>query len=149
MKKTNNFFKILFNFFDRYIIMPITRFIFNVTKKMSKPNKKFETWLSKSTTLLFLSLFLAITIFIVVDRKIITFSSQSAEVFKDQKVNVIYNEEQYVVEGLPEKVDVTLIGSKADLYIALRCPRLKKAFRQFRGCLAARQSTAQGYIHAR
>ena len=29
-----------------------------------------------------------------------------------------YNEEQYVIEGLPDKVDVTLIGSKADLYIA-------------------------------
>lgn len=118
MKKFNNFFRFIFNFFDRHIIMPITRFIFNFTKKMNKPNKKFETWLSKSTTLLFLSLFLAISIFIVVDRKIITFSSQSAEVFKDQKVNAIYNEEQYVVEGLPEKVDVTLIGSKADLYIA-------------------------------
>ena len=33
-------------------------------------------------------------------------------------INVKYNEEQYVIEGLPEKVDVTLIGSKADLYIA-------------------------------
>jgi YbbR domain-containing protein len=61
---------------------------------------------------------LSVTIFIVVDRKIITFSSQSAEVLRDQKVNVKCNEEQYVVEGLPETVDVTLIGSKADLYIA-------------------------------
>lgn len=112
------FFKGLFNFFDRKIIMPITKLIYKVTKKASIPNKKFETWLSKSSTLLFLSLFISIAIFIVVDQKIITFSSQSAEVFKDQLVNVIYNEEQYVVEGLPETVDVTLIGSKADLYIA-------------------------------
>ena len=37
---------------------------------------------------------------------------------KNQPVNAIYNEEQYVVEGLPETVDVTLIGSKAELYIA-------------------------------
>lgn len=117
MKKTS-ILKRIFNMFDRLIIMPITRFIFNVRKKLNKPNKKFETWLSKPTTLLFISLFLAIAIYIVVDRKIITFSSQSAKVFKDQKVNVTYNEEQYVVEGLPDKVDVTLIGSKADLYIA-------------------------------
>ena len=118
MKAIINFFKHIFNFFDRIIIMPITRFIYNITKRLNRPSKKIETWLSKSTTLLFLSLFLAIIIFIVVDRKIITFSSQSAKVFKDQKVNVIYNEEQYVVEGLPTSVDVTLIGNKADLYIA-------------------------------
>ena len=73
---------------------------------------------SKSTTLLFFSLFLSVAIFIVVDRKIITFSSHSAEVLKEQTINVKYNEEQYVVEGLPSAVDVTLIGSKADLYIA-------------------------------
>ena len=40
------------------------------------------------------SLFFSIVIFIVVDRKIITFSSQSAEVLKDQNINVKYNEEQ-------------------------------------------------------
>lgn len=118
MNKITNFFKNIFNFLDRHIIMPITRLVFKITKRFSVPNKRFESWLSKQTTLLFLSLFLAVGIFIVVDQKIITFSSQSAEVFKDQKVNVIYNQEQYVVEGLPEKVDVTLIGSKADLYIA-------------------------------
>lgn len=118
MKKIINFFKLIFNLFDRYIIIPITRFIFRITKTFNKPNKKIETWLSKSTTLLFVSLFLSITIFIVVDRKIITFSSQSAEVLKEQKINIKCNEEQYVVEGLPDTVDVTLIGSKADLYIA-------------------------------
>lgn len=118
MKKIINFFKLIFNAFDRYIIMPITRLIFKISKAFGKPNKRFETWLSKSTTLLFLSLFFSIVIFIVVDRKIITFSSQSAEVLKEQSINVKYNEEQYVVEGLPDTVDVTLIGSKADLYIA-------------------------------
>lgn len=114
----NNFIKSIFNFFDRKIIMPITRLVYKISKKASRPSKTFETWLSKSTTLLFVSLALSIGIFIVVDRKIIDFSNQSAEVLKDQKVNVIYNDEQYVVEGLPEKVEVTLIGSKADLYIA-------------------------------
>ena len=118
MKKIINFFRLIFNAFDRYVIMPITRLVFKISQLFSKPNKYFETWLSKSTTLLFVSLFFAIIIFIVVDRKIITFSSQSAEVLKEQNINVKYNEEQYVIEGLPEKVDVTLIGSKADLYIA-------------------------------
>lgn len=118
MRKIINFLKLIFNAFDRYIIMPITRLVFKISQLFNKPNKYFETWLSKSTTLLFVSLLFSIIIFIVVDRKIINFSSQSAEVLKEQNINVKYNEEQYVVEGLPEKVDVTLIGSKADLYIA-------------------------------
>ena len=118
MKKIISFFKGVARFFDRYIIMPITRLIYRITKNIGIPNKKFETWLSKPSTLLFISLFIAIFAFIIVDQKIINFSNQSAEVLRDQKVSVTYNEEQYVIEGLPEKVDVTLIGSKADLYIA-------------------------------
>lgn len=118
MNKIIKFFKKIFGFFDKFLIMPITRLVYKITKRLNFPNKKFETLLSRPTTLLFISLFLSVGIFVVVDQKIINFSSQSAEVFKDQLVNVIYNEEQYVVEGLPEKVNVTLIGSKADLYIA-------------------------------
>ena len=86
MKKMINFFRLLFNAFDRYVIMPITRFVFKISQLFGKPNKYFETWLSKSTTLLFISLFFAIVIFVVVDRKIITFSSQSAEVLKEQNI---------------------------------------------------------------
>ena len=118
MKKIISFFKGIARFFDRYVIMPITRLIYKITKNINVPNKKFETWLSKSSTLLFISLFIAIFAFIAVDQKIINFSNQAAEVLREQKVNVTYNVEQYVIEGLPEKVDVTLIGSKADLYIA-------------------------------
>ena len=41
-----------------------------------------------------------------------------AEVLYDQKVEAIYNTETYVVEGLPETVDVTLIGKKIEMYLA-------------------------------
>lgn len=105
-------------FFDKIIFVPISKLIYILTNKFGKSSKKVEMWLSKPTTLIFVSLFLAIATFLVVDRKIINFSDNSAEVFKNQGVNVIYNEEAYVVEGLPETVDITLIGSKADLYIA-------------------------------
>ena len=36
----------------------------------------------------------------------------SAEILKSLPVTTEYNEASYVVEGLPETVDVTLIGSK-------------------------------------
>ena len=75
MNKIANFFKKIFNLLDRFIILPITRLVYKISKKFNVPNKKFETWLSKQTTLLFLSLFMAVAIFIVVDRKIINFST--------------------------------------------------------------------------
>ena len=126
MKKPKNkfgiFFRNLWKIIDRKIILPITRLILPITDYFTNFGKKLEGWLSKSTTLLFVSLFIAVFIFVIVDQKVLSFSENSAEVLKEQKVNVIYNEEAYVVEGLPETVDVTLIGRKADLYISKQSP---------------------------
>ena len=103
---------------DKLIIVPITKLVVSISSKFDHSGRKFENWLSKSNTLLFISLFLAIVIFIIIDQKIILFTDNSAEVLKNRPVEVIYNEEAYVIEGLPETVDITLIGSKTDLYIA-------------------------------
>ena len=111
-------FKKIAKFFDKCIFVPVSKLIYRITSKLGKSSRKMESWLSRPTTLIFISLFLSVAIFFVVDSKIINFSDNSAEVFKNQGVDVIYNEEAYIVEGLPETVDITLIGSKADLYIA-------------------------------
>lgn len=118
MKKMSNFFKNIAKVIDRRVVVPITKIILKITSKFDKSGRKFENWISKTNTLLFLSLFLAVGIFIAFDQKKISFVDNSAEVLKDQPVKVIYNEEAYVVEGLPDKVDITLIGSKTDLYIS-------------------------------
>ena len=118
MKKKTSLFTKVAKSFDKHVVLPITRFIFNISKIFDKSSHRFEAILSKQTTLLFLSLVLAIALFILVDQKLIVFNNSSAEVFKDQKVEVLYNEERFVLEGVPESVDITLIGSKADLYIA-------------------------------
>lgn len=110
--------KPIINFFDKIIIVPITKLILNISKKISDSGKNFEKFLSKSNNLLFISLALAIVIFIVIDQKIIYYSESSAEVLSNQPVKAIYNEEAYVIEGLPNTVDITLIGNKANLYIA-------------------------------
>ena len=47
-----------------------------------------------------------------------TLTETSAEVIYNQPVNYVYNQEAYVVEGLPESVDITLIGRDSDLYLA-------------------------------
>lgn len=118
MKKKDSLFKRIGKSFDKHIVLPITRLILKITKVFDKSSHRFEAILAKQTTLLFLSLLLSIALFVIVDQKIIVFNNSSAEMFKDQKVEVIYNEERFVIEGIPETVDITLIGSKADLYFA-------------------------------
>lgn len=118
MNKKIGFFGRIWRFIDRKIIVPITRFLMRLVKWFSDSNKTLETFLSRSNTLLFISLFLAILVFMFIDRKMSLFTNTSAEVLKDRKVKAVYNEEAYVVEGLPEKVDITLMGSRSDLFIA-------------------------------
>lgn len=118
MKKIKKVLIPIIKFIDKFIIIPITRFILFITKRFDKSSKNLEKFLSKSNNLLFISLLLAIIIFIVIDRKIVYYSESSAEVLSNQSVRAIYNEEAYVVEGLPENVDITLIGNTANLYIA-------------------------------
>ena len=118
--------KSIYSFFskliDKIIVVPISKLILIINKKFDTPSRKFENWLSKSNTLLFISLAMAILTFIVIDQKILIYSESSAEVLTDQKVTVLYDEDNYVVEGVPENVDITLIGNKADLYIAKQSP---------------------------
>ena len=116
--KKKGFFYKLGKFIDKKIITPTTRFIVRFTNKFGGPDKSLEGWLSKPNTLLFVSLVLAIVIFIIIDQKIIVFTNKTAEILKDQPVEAVYNEEAYVVEGLPEDVDITLMGSRSDLFIA-------------------------------
>ena len=122
IKGIGNFFHAIGIFFDKKIIIPITKLILKITEKFDKSSRKVENWLSKTSTLLFISLIIAIITFIVIDQKKLFFSESSAEILKSQPVQVIMNEEAYVVVGLPEEVDITLIGRKADLYFAKQSP---------------------------
>ena len=118
LKAIKSFFTGIWKVIDKIIVFPITKLIYRITSKFSNSGKKFENWLSSTNTLLFISLILAISTFILIDQKKLIFKDNNAKVLKDQELKVLYNEEAYVVEGLPETVDVTLIGSKTDLYIA-------------------------------
>ena len=110
--------KVIFTFIDKLLVVPITKLMLTVSNKLNSNNRGLEKFLSKSNNLLFISLTLAVATFIFVDQKIIYYSESSAEVLSNQPVKAIYNEEAYVIEGLPEAVDITLIGNKSNLYIA-------------------------------
>ena len=112
------FIKAIIRLIDRKIITPITKFILLITDKMSKRTDRFERWLVKKNTLVFISLLIAIAAFFAIDNKTLSLVDSYAEVLYDQKVEAVYNTETYVVEGLPETVDVTLIGKKIDMHLA-------------------------------
>ena len=94
MNKKIGLFKRLGRFIDRKIVVPITRFLMKISKWFSNSNKALENWLSRSNTLLFLSLILAIVIFIFIDQKMTSFTNTSAEVLKDKKVREFIKKEE-------------------------------------------------------
>ena len=122
MNKIRFIFRRIGKFFDKKIITPITKLFVWFTDKGKEFGKLFERMISKKSSLIVLSLLMAVGIFYYIDTKSTIISETSAEVLYNQKVNAIYNEEQYVIEGLPETVDITMIGRKSDLYLAKQLP---------------------------
>lgn len=125
MKTINNFKYILMKiskFIDKYIIVPITKLVVVIKDTLFKDSKRFEKILNKKSSLLIITLVLAVGLFIAVDSKIIAMIETSAEVLYNQPVVVQYNEEAYVLEGVPETVDITLIGRNSELYLAKQIP---------------------------
>ena len=108
----------ILNFFDKIFVVPMTKLVYKLRNSFSSSNWRFEAWLSKSNTLLYISLVVAIILSVAVNQKLLVYSENNAIVLHDQPVEVKYNEEAYVVEGLPSTVEVTLIGNSSNLYWA-------------------------------
>ena len=105
-------------FFDKWLITPITKLILLITDFVKDHGREIEKFINKKQTLIVLSLIFAFAVFILVDQNSNTILNKSAEVLYNQPVTAEYNEEAYVIEGLPETVDITLIGRTSDLYLA-------------------------------
>ena len=118
LKKVALFLKSIVRWFDKKIITPVTKFVLLVVGKFGKRTDKFEKWLVRKNTLIMISLLLAIVLFFSVNNQAVVLVDSYAEVLYDQKVEAMYNNESYVIEGLPDTVDVTLIGRKVDMYLA-------------------------------
>ena len=118
IKAIKKFFLGIFNFIDRIIVTPVTKFGLFLGEKTDKNAGKFEKWLNKKNTLVFISLLMALLLFFYVDNQASTVIDSAAEVLHNQTVEATYNKEAYVIEGIPETADVTLIGRTVDLYLA-------------------------------
>lgn len=107
----------IYDLIDKIIVTPISTLIFKIQNKLGK-DSKLEKILNRPNFLLFLSLGFAFLLFYLVDSKASLLVSTDAEILTNQPVRVIYNSSAYVVEGIPETVDITLIGKKSELYLA-------------------------------
>ncbi len=116
------FIKKIIKFFDRWLITPITKFFVNFIEFFSSKGTKFEKYLVNRQALIIISLLFAVATFYAIDKKHISLVDNSAEILYNQKVNVNYNEEKYIVEGVPKEVDVILVGRKMDVYLAKQYP---------------------------
>ena len=112
------FFKLIYAGLDKIIVTPISRVVYRINKKLKGSNNKIDKILNRPFMLIYLSLIFAVGVFFLVDSKVISLVQTEAEILVDQPVIAEYNKEAYVVEGIPETVDVTLIGRRSDLYLA-------------------------------
>ena len=117
------FLRSFYKLIDKFIVVPITKLILLVNDKLGNRTDRFEKWITRKNTLIFISLVLAVMLFLYVDNESTAIISDNADVLYGQKVEATYNNNAYVVEGLPDSVDVTLIGRQVDLYLAKQLSR--------------------------
>lgn len=119
-KKVNIFKKILkamYTAIDVILITPLSKLAYFISDKLSNKGGRLDKFLNNPNTLVYLSLILAFTIYIVIDRKIINLAETYSSVLTNQTVVAEYNEEAYVVEGIPDTADIILMGRKTDIYL--------------------------------
>lgn len=121
-KEIVRFFKSLWRSIDKWLITPITKFFVGAYEFFSNNGTGIEKILINRQSLVVISLIFALITFYAIDQKHITLIDNSAEILYNQKVTANYNEALYVVEGIPETVDVTLVGRRWDVYLAKQYP---------------------------
>ena len=117
LKFFKKIFKIIYRILDLILITPISKAIYFLRDSFSSKGR-FDKFINNPNTLIYISLILAFAIFFAVDRKVINLTETEAVVLSNQTIKAEYNEEAYVVEGIPESADIVLMGRKSDLYLA-------------------------------
>ena len=121
-KSIKSFFRHIGSFFDKWLITPITKLMLKIASIFKDNAKNIDRIAGKKSTLIVVSLILAFGVFILIDCESSVMIDQYAEVLYDQPVTAVYNEELYVVEGLPETVDITLVGQRRHIFLAKQSP---------------------------
>ena len=108
----------IYNIIDKIIITPIAKLILIFRKPFEGTGKSFDRLLNNKNILITVSLVIAFALFVGVSTSTETMMNNSADILYNHPVKATYNEEAYVIEGLPETVDITMIGKRSALYLA-------------------------------
>ena len=122
-------FKAIFTFFkkifvgiykviDKILVTPISKLIYKILNRNQNGPSLIDRMLNKPNMIVYISLVLAFVTFILIDRKVVVLVETEAIVIPNQTVVAEYNEESFVVDGIPETADIILMGRKSDLYLA-------------------------------
>jgi len=122
IKKICKFIGKIILFFDRILVTPIMKLVIRITDFFKINGKNFEKIITTKSALLIISLLISFLAFYVVDKNSSLMLNNYAERLYGQQVQAIYNEEAYVVEGLPKTADVILIGRNSDIFLAKQFP---------------------------
>lgn len=122
IKKICKFIGKIILFFDRILVTPIMKIIIRISDFFKTNGKNFEKVLTTKSSLLIISLLVAFLAFYVIDKNSSLMLNNYAERLYGQEIKAVYNEEAYVVEGLPKSADVILIGRNSDIFLAKQFP---------------------------
>ena len=107
---------------DFLIVTPLAKLIVLILRPFRGLSKPFDRLFNNKLMLITLSLVLAIAAFFFVDNKTQLIMNNSADIIYNKAVRAEYNEEAYVVEGLPKTVDITLMGRQSGVKLAKQYP---------------------------
>ena len=115
-------FQAIAKFTDKKIILPIAKLFSFISNKFKGISRNLEKVITKKPGMIVISLIISLILFALANARSTTLIEKSAEVLYNQPITATYNEEAYVVKGLPKTVDITLIGRKSDIYLAKQLP---------------------------
>ena len=103
---------------DFILVTPLSRIVYRINKLIKAHTGGLDGLLNNTKALIVISLIISFGTFFFVSIKSVNLVETESEILASQPVNAVYNEEKYVVEGIPESVDIILMGRKSDLYLA-------------------------------
>ena len=109
-------------FFDKILITPLMKLFMKITDFFKNNTKGLEKYLTSKKSLLVISLLIAFLAFYTLDKNSSIMMNNYAERIYGEQVTAIYNEEAYVIDGIPKTADVVLIGSKSNIFLAKQYP---------------------------
>ena len=107
---------------DKILITPLMKLFMKITDAFKNITKGLEKYLTSKKALLIISLLIAFLAFYTLDKNSSIMMNNYAERIYGEPVTAIYNEEAYVIEGIPKSADVVLIGSKSNIFLAKQYP---------------------------